>query len=508
MEEFLLNFLKKMKFEQVAFLAILFFGICLRIVTPPFQVVDEINHFGRAWQVSENNFFGESEEVRDVEKGNNPITKRYFRFVTQADKIPLHHENEKFLTAKIPSSMIPAEFEDINNKFTADVCNMSVAESLKNPDIKNISFESIEKFLFAPLNLETTEILMIPNTGQYPPLAYFPQATVAFIGRNLNLSAGAIYYAMCFASLFFVAICVFFAMKILPEKKFLIFLLAIMPMFLAEIISTSADAVTYGVCILGSAWLLSQRNNFSAITYKEIFLLIVLSICLGLLKSVYGTILILYFLMPHQRFKNILHFVGFGIFLLALELTVASLWTYFAVTANEVELFSNFYLGHSDVNPLLQKNFILENPMAFLNAVFNTLTFGENTKFFIETFVGWLGSYNILLPNYFVAVYMVALIFFGSFAGKLELKFFQRGLIFFVIIVSIVGIFMIEYLIWTPVGGNLIEGIQGRYFIPIALFAFSIFSCLSPPKYANLIVLLIGIFSALVTIWTTYSAFY
>jgi len=70
------------------------------------------------------------------------------------------------------------------------------------------------------------------------------------------------------------------------------------------------------------------------------------------------------------------------------------------------------------------------------------------------------------------------------------------------------GIFVIEYIIWLPVGGNLIEGIQGRYFIPIALFGFSIFSCLSPPKYANLIVLLIGIFSALVTIWTTYSAFY
>jgi len=480
-----------MKFEQIVLFVILFFGICLRIVTPPFQMLDEIQHFPRAWQVSEGKFLSPVAKVREIENGNNPITVGVVRWADAVEKFNLHNEDEKFLIAEVPRSLMPYDFTlNFANKFN------------------QVDFETAKKFLSTPVTYSDKESHLIPNIGQYSPLAYFPQALAAFFGRHLNFSAGAIYYAMCFASLFFVAICVFFAMKILPEKKFLIFLIASMPMFLAEIISTSADAVTYGICLLGSAWLLSQRKNFNAITCREIFLLIIFSVCLGLLKSVYGTILILYFLMPRQRFKNVLHFAGFGIFLLVLELTVAGVWSYFAITANEVELFSNFYLGHADVDPLLQKNFILESPTAFLNAVFNTLTFGENAKFFIKTFVGRLGSYNIFLPSYFVASYMVTLIFCGGFLGNLGLKIFQRFLIFFVIMVSVTGIFVIEYIIWSPVGGNLIEGIQGRYFIPVALFGFSIFSCLSPPKYANLIVLLIGIFSALVTIWTTYSAFY
>ena len=55
--------------------------------------------------------------------------------------------------------------------------------------------------------------------GQYSPLAYLPQSIAAFVGRSLNLNAGIIYYLMCLSSLLFSAVCVFWAMKILPEKK-------------------------------------------------------------------------------------------------------------------------------------------------------------------------------------------------------------------------------------------------------------------------------------------------
>jgi len=274
-------------FEKAAFYLILFFGICLRIVTPPFQTLDEINHLTRAWQVSEGIFCSPAEEFRKVESGNNPTTKSLLHWALNGkESVSLHNEDEKFLVAVVPGSMTPPYYAiEFENKF------------------HQVSSDMIKTFLNTPLNPEKVETHFMPNTGQYSPLAYFPQALAAFFGRHLNFSAGAIYYAMCLSALFFVASCIFFSMKILPEKKFLIFLIAAMPMFLAEIISTSADAVIYGICLLGSAWLLSQRKNFDAITYQEIFLLILFSICLGLLKSVYGTILLLYFLMPRQSLE-------------------------------------------------------------------------------------------------------------------------------------------------------------------------------------------------------------
>jgi len=275
---------EKIGFEWIAFFVILFFGICLRIFTPPFQLLDEIQHFPRAWQVSEGIFLSETEKVRSIEQGDNPMAKNVMKLIGDENgRLPLRNEDEKFLVAVVPSSMMPADYAiDAAVKL-----NFMTVDMLKN-------------FLNSPLDLQKTEVNIIPNTGQYSPLAYFPQALAAFFGRYLNFSSGAIYYAMCLASLFFVAICVFFAMKILPEKKLFIFILAMMPMFLLEITSTSADSVTYGICLLGSAWFLSQRKNFEPITYREIFLLILFSICLGLLKSVYGTILLLYFLMPRQ----------------------------------------------------------------------------------------------------------------------------------------------------------------------------------------------------------------
>ena len=487
----MLQFVKKIKFEWLAFCLILFFGICLRIVTPPFQTSDEVQHFTRAWQVSEGKFLSPAARVRDIESGNNPITLGVVRWASGREKFNLHNEDEKFLIAEVPRALMPYDFTiDFANKF------------------HKINFEMIKKFLFAPINFSDTEFHLIPNIGQYSPLAYFPQAIAAFLGRFLNLNAGIIYYSMCLAALLFVAVCVRLSMKLLPEKKFLIFLLAMMPMFLVEIISTSADAVTYGICFLGTAWLLSMRKNFDAITYKEIFGLITLSVCLGLVKSVYGTILLLYFLIPRQRFKKFFYFASFGIFLLALELSVASLWTYFAVTANDVALFSNFYLGRENVDIVAQKNFILANPIELFIAIFNTLTYNESGILILTTFLGWLGEYSLLVPSYFVWSYSIILVFIGGFFGTLDLNFFQRTFIFFVILVSIIGIFSIEYLIWTPVGANIIEGMSGRYFIPIALFSFAIFSVIKPPKYSTLIVLLCGIFSAVFTIFTTYSAFY
>jgi len=36
-------------------------------------------------------------------------------------------------------------------------------------------------------------------------------------------------------------------------------------------------------------------------------------------------------------------------------------------------------------------------------------------------------------------------------------------------------IFAVEYIAWTSVGQNTIEGVQGRYFIPVASLFFLLF---------------------------------
>ena len=475
-------------FELVAVGLILIFAIAVRIVTPPYQVADEINHFARAWQISEGKFLSTTAEVRAIERGDNPTTKDQVRWSCRGQKVTLNVEDEKFFVAETPRSMMPSEFTlDVVNKFHA------------------INFDATKKFLSTPLNPDATEWHLIPNTGSYSPLAYFPQAVTAIICRQLNLNAGTIYYAMSLSALIFAATCVYLSMKLLPEKKLLIFLLASMPMFLVEVASISADAVIYGLCFLSTAWLLSLRKFSTRMTGSEIFGLIIVAVMLGLLKQVYGAILLLYFLIPRERFKSAAQFIGAGIFLLATELLVSTAWLYVSSDFGRIALFTGFYMGLDGIDVAAQKNFIFTHPIEFLLAFLKTLAHPD--IWFAKTFFGVLGIVNVYFPKIFYVGCAAVLIIAASF-GKLRLSLIERLIILFAAFITAFGIFAVEYLVWSSIGADVISGVQGRYFIPIALLTFSSLSLFEPPKFANFFAVLIGIFCAASTIWITFLRFY
>jgi uncharacterized membrane protein len=47
----------------------------------------------------------------------------------------------------------------------------------------------------------------------------------------------------------------------------------------------------------------------------------------------------------------------------------------------------------------------------------------------------------------------------------------QRGILAAVIVASLLILSLSQYLIWTELGAGVIEGLQGRYFLPIAPLA-------------------------------------
>ena len=477
-----------LKFEYFAVVLLLIFGLLVRIVTPPYQVADEINHLARAWQISEGKFFSQTSEVRVIELGDNPTTKDQVRWSCKGGRVTLKAEDEKFFVAQVPRSLMPPEFAiDVTNKFHA------------------INFDMQKKFLSTPLNPDVTEWHLIPNTGSYSPLAYFPQATAAWAGRHLNLTAGEIYFAMSLSALIFATICVFAAMKLLPEKKFLIFLLAMLPMFLTEVVSSSADAVIYALCILGTAWLFSLRRSTEKFSRAEIFGLIIFAVTLGLLKQVYGAILLLYFTIPRTRCESTIKFVGLGIVLLAAEMMTSAAWLTFSSDFNKIPLFTGFYMGLEGIDVAAQKNFVLAHPSEFLSALMTSLT--NQSVWFPKTFFGVLGIVNVYFPKIFYVV-SLAMLVIAAACGSLKLNLIDRLIILFAAGVTVIGVFGAEYLIWSPVGGNLIAGVQGRYFLPIALMSLASLSLFEPPKVTGTVALMFGALSAAATIWITWSRFY
>lgn len=473
--------------EKIFIALFVLFGVMTLFMRPPYQLMDEINHLPRAWQISEGIFLSPTITIGDFVNGADVRSKKFFNL----NQAPADALNDKVYFAEMPVSFLPDDF---------------IVNANYKHYIHAFSIEGIEKFLATPLNAEECEPVLIPNTGFYPPPTYLPQAAAAFIGRNLNLSAGAIYYLMGLSGLIFAAICVFWAMKVLPEAKELIFLLAMMPMFLVEATSTSADAVTFGVCFLGTAWLLSLRNSTEKFSRAEIFGLIILAIMLACSKSVYGTILLLYFLIPRERVGGLKKFLSLGAAILFLNLSILFVWSYLSADVTGAAPYTNYYLGYTDRNISAQKFFVTEHPAVFIAAVINSLI--ELKFIYLTNFIGsWGFLWNVNLPMIFCVLYGITLIFFGLTNG-LRLTLAERAVLLFAAALSTIAFFLFDYLTWSAVGEAWIAGVQGRYFIPIAPMILGALSILPPMRHKHLIALAAGISSGVMMLSANFFAFY
>ena len=478
LEQWLENFGAEKIFITLFFL----FGVIILFMRPPYRLMDEPVHFARAWQISEGIFL--SPLKTQTEQGPD----RNFGWKNLSPEAA----TEKMYAASVPASLIPDEF---------------LFEIEEDSTLRKFSFDALKKFLATPLNVDAREEGLIPNTGVYPPPTYLPQTLAALLGRILNLNAGIIYYLMGLSGLLFVTACVWGAMKFLPEAKPLIFLLAMLPMFLVEASSTSADAVTFGVCFLGTAWLLSLRNSTEKFSRAEIFGLMILSVMLACSKSVYGTILLLYFLIPRERVGSLKKFFLLGAAILFLNLFVSLAWSWLAVGSTGAELATlRQYCGVKDVDVAAQKIFVAEHPTEFFSAIIYSVYVGGIYFWFISMGT-WGANGEFYLPFTFYVAYSVPLIFFALTNG-LKLKLGERGVLICAAAVSTLGFFFVHYLKWTAVGAEYVRGVQGRYFIPLAPMILFALSVLPPMRHKNLLATLAGVFSGVVMLLSNFFAFY
>ena len=458
--------LTALKFEYVYALLMLIFGIALVFINPPFQIPDSGAHFSRSYQISEGYF-------------RSPLQKK-------------NTDKDFCFYSDIPESII----ELIKNEKTS--MNPKEVPSWKHYH----SFDFTRKMFSIPLNEEENlkYTSRIRNTGAYSPLVYAPQALFIFLARETFDTVGAVYYSSKIGALLFTIVCIFLAMKLLPEKKLLIFVLAFAPTFLLEISTYSADSVTYSIAILATAYLLHLRKSATPISTKEIFCIALIAVALGLLKYVYGTILLLYFLIPAERFENKRKFFLYGVFFIVIFFVTVLGWIVFAKAGQTVELAAS-----PKADMYAQLAFITSEPLQFVKIFFHTL----ETHFLIyyKHFIGVIGWLVKFVPNEFFIFYGVVLIF-ATVVGNINLTIKQRLFMFTAVIPTIFVMFFYTYVLWSPPQNDVITSIQGCYFIPCALMLLIHFSFTKNFKYETLIAFTAGSISGAVTIYTIFDYFY
>ena len=451
--------LERFGFERLYVLLALIFGTAMLLVTPPYQVPDEPMHVFRAWQVSEGQML-----------------------------CPVVPE------ARLLSWTFPHSFE-------ADIPASLWDEGFMNIPANGYSREAFSRFVQKPLSVDKRIEIAIPNTGGYAPIVYAPQAVAAALGRMLGASAGEIVYLMRFGGLAFVTFCGWAALRLLPEKRLLILLLLMMPMFLFQAASASADAVVFGVCMLVTAYLVSLRSARGVFGWQILAGLLVFAILLGLLKQVYGVLLLLYFFLPVQRMGSHARFWGFGAVLLLAALATSALWLQTAVVGPGS---STSYMPGTDAAAQLQA--VKADPCQFVR-IFAVSCWQYGTSWLITLIGGQLGWLNVALPRWFLYLYGLMLVFAG-FCGRLCWSLRQRGIAVGIFFVAAVVCIVSQYMNWTQVGAGIIEGVQGRYFIPVLFPLLAALSCCERFRYEGLLAFGVAAISGIVSLYAIYGFYY
>lgn len=464
MQNFKFSWNKVFKTPEKVFISIgLIFGILFLMIVPPFQVPDEPAHFFRAYQISEG-------------------------------KIVAERRGESSTGGSIPKSLFDSMIIWSNISFQPEtkITKKQFFETL------NVSLKKREK-----------QFVSFSNTALYSPIPYLPQAIGIALGKAFYLSPVVLMYLGRLTNLLVSLYATFLAIKITPAFKWVFFLLALTPMATFQRASLSSDSFINSISILLIATIISYAFdiNKEKIVIRDIVILCLLSILLSLSKQAYFMIPFLCFLIPKSKIGSKTKY--FTVCLL-LILTSVFAWTSWSLVIKKIYVPLRLDIPTAGE----QASFILSHPAKFALILFND--FNINLDGYFKQFVGVLGWLDTPLPGILYISYAPMLLFIALIDNRPNVIILLKDKlkIFAVLLSSILLVYLLTYLSWTStLGQEVVEGIQGRYFIPVAPLLFLLFynrktSLNIRGEKFNLVIIFYSLFTLVISLCVIINRYY
>ena len=448
----------------------LIYGMIILVITPPFQVPDESNHFFRAYQVSEGHFI--------PEKKLPPLLTR-----DEEEKRDMEIADEmRILYAKGDPSLLEVFHVLRDNGGIGGLLPKSLVE-IAQPFFRLLHRENRQSvrdtvILFHhPLKSKDRVFIHFPNTSLYSPVPYLPQAIGIALGRTFNLSPLALMYSGRITNLLVWIFLIYLAIKYVPVCKWVFFLLALMPMSLYQAASLSADSFTFGLSFLLVSFFLRYsvaQKNGTTMNVSDVFIIFALSLLLSLSKQAYFLMPLLFLLIPRETFGSSKKYYIIFLLIFLTNFGAIVCWTL------TVDIYKDIY---SFYRLLFMPNLSAEGQLSYLfshsSEYCRTLitTYVQKGGFYVDTFVGQLGWLDTPLPELVRISYLGMLVVAALFEGRegISISLKQKVIIITTLILSVTLISTLAYIGWSPVGSNIILDIQGRYFIPLSPLFFLLF---------------------------------
>ncbi|MHC4290787.1 MAG: DUF2142 domain-containing protein [Planctomycetota bacterium] len=405
--------LDRLRPEMVFVVLALTAGFCMVFVNAPFEAPDEASHFWRAYHIYEGNLI--SSRQGDSVGGWIP---------------------ESVATAHLP-------FENLVSQPDNRVDRQVLSESLHEP------FDKKKKCF--------THLLF---TGLYAPVVYVPQVIGIAVGRLLGLSALGMMYAGRVVNLLCWIVAIYTAIRIAPVFKWVFLLVALLPMNLFLAASLSADAPQDSISLLLFALVLRALWQRQTLSWAHMLAIVLLCVLLAFVKQIYFPLTGLVLLIPADRFSGLRNKLLFCITAIGLSFLACLLWSI---------AIKGLYTPLHGANAPEQLSLLIADPWNFIGILIDSIE--EHWGGYMASFIGILGFLDTPLPKWIYYSYpfvLIGIALFDRGCGE-SLDGKQR----LWIIAICIGVFLLiqfsMYLTWTEPGKEIIEGVQGRYFLPIAM---------------------------------------
>ncbi len=433
------DFLKKP--ESFFLFTALILGLLYIALTAPLQVPDEVNHFYRAYQISEGHFTATRTSNKlggNLPEGLAEFSANWERLIGKAD--------------------VQTSYDEI-----AESARIQIGNRRQWYDF--------------------------PNTAIYSMVNYLPQSIGISISRLFTSSVLSIYYGSRITSLFLWILIVFVSIKLMPGKQWLMAAVALLPMSLYVNSSLSADLMVNGLSFLFISLIFRFRSQTKRLSPLQLLILGAFALSLPLLKLVYLPLLLLVVLIPKRNLGS----TGGQYLFYAIMFIVAvlsTLWTNHSVN----ELYIPYAEYAKDAgwvhlaegsNKAEQLQYVLDHPFDFITVVLRSMTNGYDM--YLRGYIGTFGWLEFGLPTLVVFITYVLLMLSSSSDNFLKISGLHRSWIALVALLMVIMIILSQYVIWGVVGSDLVTNLQGRYFIPVFILLFLIIPSKPKPKIASII---------------------
>ena len=396
--------------ELLFIVLLLFFGLPMIVLIPPGAGYDEEDHLVRVWELSK---FSMIPGQLSPQEMNYPIAFRDFAYRQQGS-----------------AGILRREFW--------------------------------EKYARTPLYEYGRVRREIDTKSVYSPALLLPQAMMLrLLAREPDLPVLPLFYAARFASLLSYLFLVWLAIRLIPYGRWILLVLALAPISLFQATTITPDAISNGIGFLFIAGTLKVAEN-QEIRWRDVGILAGLIALLFLAKlNLIPLVLLPFLLIPPGKFAQRKIYVSLLVVTLILFTLEVAGWNLMAASRSDPVL-------ANDANPRAQLAFMLSYPLRFLLMTIRDLL--ANGWIYLQGWINGYGYYYWTPPwivSAFFVVGLVAVLWADSTRERVNSRY-RLGLVL-VFIVSYLATAASLYLTFTSVGADRIFGVQGRYFIPLAL---------------------------------------